>query len=150
MLAATMVTACVPSEPYSPVAVLADGSQVQVRLTNCPPSPVNQVRIIPLRLRKDKLLDTNVPAVWQVSFAQPTVITAVVVGTEAPSGGTLDIALAGPLDPATEYVVFLRYPNGGKPYAVFKPEELHDGRVQFETTYLSREEFDRRSACKAK
>src|SRR5262245_14554018 len=73
VLAVTVATgACVPSEPYAPIAVLAEGSEVQVWQTSCPRQPVDRLRVIPLRITKDRLLDVDAPALWQVSFAEPT------------------------------------------------------------------------------
>ncbi|WP_433063015.1 hypothetical protein [Dactylosporangium sp. CS-033363] len=146
VLALPAVSACLPSEPYSTIAVSMDGSALQVRMADCPASEVKGARIIP-EVMNGNLLDTHVPALWQVSFAEPTVAGAITVGDAVPDGGTLDVALAVPLDPATEYVVIFRYSNDGEPAEVFKPAELHDGRVRFSGVYLSHEEFDNRSAC---
>ncbi|GAA2344813.1 hypothetical protein [Dactylosporangium salmoneum] len=149
VLALPAVTACM-GEPYSSVAIFMDGSVLQVRLADCPPSSVTVVRIIPLRTTHDNLLDENVPSVWQVSFPKPTVTGVVTVGDEAPPGGTLDVPLAAPLDPATEYVTLFRTGVHEQAYETFKPADLHDGRVRFNDAYVSHDEFERRSACTKK
>jgi hypothetical protein len=148
-IAVSMATgaACAPSAPLAPIAVLAEGSTLQIRYTDCEAQKINQVRVIPLRLTKDDLLDDTAPAVWQVSFPEPTVVRTVAVGGDAPAGGVLDVPLAGPLDPAAEYVAFIRFTNDAEPSTAFAPGRLEGGHVRFEGAYLTREQFERRSEC---
>jgi len=143
------VAACLPSDPYATIAVSMDGSALQVRMADCPASAVKGAHILP-EVMKDGILDTHVPALWQVSFAKPTVAGPITVGDKAPDGGTLDVALTAPLDPATEFLILFRFDDDWGPTEVFKPAELHDGRVRFSGVYLSHEEFDSRSACTKK
>jgi len=143
--AAASAAACVPSEPFAPVAVrLRDGTP-EILYIACRPKEVKVVKLVRPDPRRNWIEDSD-PVVWQVSFDPAVTVGSIEVGVRPP-GGVTDVPLEQPLDPSVRYEAFVVLRDGGDAHTGFVMDRLGDGRVRFEDKYVSSDDFERESTC---
>lgn len=147
LLTGLAAVACVPQDPFSPVAVeLGQQGTVKILQTNCDLDGVVQVEIV--GDNGDALIDEKDPRYWRVDFKSPAKIrgfeTAVV-----PVGGEERVPWRKP-ERDQALVARVQTASGLDFTAGFSLGELGNGKVRYQARTLTREKFEKEVPCAVK
>ena len=137
------VSACIPSDPASPIAFAREASGVEVLMTRCD-ELIHEISVRRVdALRAGKIVG---PVLWAAESDSGAGVSGITIGA-APPGFRETVALEGPLPQDQELTVLLATSLVDMSGDVLL-SDVEDGEVQARGEIVTREEFDRdRSDC---
>ncbi|GAA3689943.1 hypothetical protein GCM10022267_90700 [Lentzea roselyniae] len=147
VVAGIAVAACVPQDPFSPIAVeLGQQGKAKILQTDCELQEVVSVEVI--AINGDGNLDDKDTRIWRVGFKSPAKIRAFDVGV-VPEGGEERVPWSEPKrDQAL--VARMQTASGMDLTEDFSLGELEGGKIRHHFKAMTREEFEKEAPCALK